>query len=480
MTPVETPQTQPKTLRSLQASVIALALLVAASAHGAGVDGARWSLRYERGCASLFGMYEPVLSSDGGSFSFCQARFELSTGRYLGPAPGRVLAALADGRVLRTDGEDLELADISGTVAVAASRIDQRSFAVAPGGQRLIAVERTGDTSHVVIRDLPHLAVARRLAVECSRCQGAVAARGADWFAFVDRSRVYLLNHASAKPVAIDTLPHDLVEVRLSPRGDAALIARADRTRAIVAIPSGTVLLELPTERGDLEFAVDRDRIAVTTHDSLRLFVRRGAGFVEAPLASEQKLHAAGAPPRFADDGHLLVVPLDALAVAVLAEGPPISRPSPSYEVNARGFVAQPLTPSPSHADDARVVSAPLIDPAAYGLIGRWSGPPGPFGAAVEVRVFACARDQLDGLDLRHWAEAALWRFVAEELSPETRFWQDAGARQLAWHDARHIIRIAERGQFIYRIEIDVPHGAPTAEAVRDFIEAPFGPIPSN
>lgn len=291
----------------------------------------------------------------------------------------------------------------------------------------------------------------------------------------------------------VATLRPELVglrSARLGARGEAALVERASGALAVVALPGGATLLELPRNSRYARVAVNAqgDRLALAATNLVTVYtLGHGAPRVLGEFRARNRRIV------FGHDGRSLVVDRgDDTLLSVWREGPaaPAVTARVAFHVPAgftQGAGAPPWLPVGS-----RHRNAGLQPRAEHGLVAQYRG------AHVSVGYYVTDGAELAAFRGRNtgWTRAVMERFAVGGFDPRSvRAWRARdGERQVEWRTPSPDgttwtrVRVVERGGALHRVELTAQEPCPRTaredctaieanvqEAVRAFLLEPFG-----
>jgi hypothetical protein len=433
-------------------------------------------------------------------------------GRYLGQVTQGVLALLPGDRAIFDESTDGGLALSTPGASKPARDGGGRpeSVAVDAAGARVVSFEDKDSERRLVVRELPSLKRVRETSLGKGPSEGTAAfladGREAAFTAYgctevacegdkdascrqekcEDTGIVAVENGAPAP------LVRGLRAAAFGARGDVAAVARKDGSIALVALPEGRALAELPGVDKDAEIqamAVSPagDRVAVAVEDKLAVYARQGEGAFVEVLADKRHFTRS---LRFSADGRTLFAGDD---LGVYREGAaPREQALPPYEVTLpRGFTRMERA-----ADTFRLADGSKEIGAEPGSIAMFTASK----AGTDVIIVARDPDEFDPSgDAEAWARrvaARLFPYAPLETAKDRKkahfvAWGGEGegrSFELRWtssgcEDMDHYERVTERGGAVYHVHLEIM-GTLSDKRVRPwlgaFFDAPLGQSPAR
>ncbi|NUO50980.1 MAG: hypothetical protein HOV80_19165 [Polyangiaceae bacterium] len=477
----------------------------------------KWSQAFDRACTGS--ITPPVVSADDASVAFCSRLFETKHGAFEVNIPIGVAAILPDGRLLSNDYEGhWKVGTPNGAKKTSTDGSLSSIFAISPDGKRFATFE---DDS-IVVRELDPLkevasidvgevspepivgffADERATAIVPGDCKTKRRRNkdGSEWRETKCASRSWMVVEGDKLVKLRDAA--DIESVAFAAAGNRAIVRRSGGARAVVALPGGETIVELPNDARDEvgPFALDRDGARVAYLDERGVVVQaienktlRELARVDGAMPSELVLAADGKTLYLADNSRMLVLregePERQVAVASYAATPP------------KGFApfrAQcPNDGEPPNTGDDDLCrarqrafgeSGSLVDEGRSMLL-----PEGHLRAFldkenfIEVYVTAVDAAEYPEKDDKAWAKsivsASVWS-GSEKGVEKTIKMRGSRAFDYAefWRggcDPKDIyVSAFERDGLLYRVRIEVPPEHPQKELTplfKAFVDEPFG-----
>jgi hypothetical protein len=277
---------------------------------------------------------------------------------------------------------------------------------------------------------------------------------------------------------------------RLGARAEVALVERANGSLAVVALPGGRTVLELPRGSRYQRVAMNAqgDRLALAATNVVTVYaLGQGAPRVLGEFRARNRRIV------FGHGGRTLVVDRgDDTLLSVWREGPP----APPVTARVAFRVPQGFEPGagapPWLPVGSRHRNAGLQPRAEHGLVAQYRG------AHVSVGYYVTDGGELAAFRGRTtgWTRAVMERFAVGGYDPSSvRAWRSReGERQVEWRTPAPDgaswtrVRVVERGGALHRVELTAREPCPRTaredctaieanvqEAVRAFLLEPFG-----
>lgn len=476
-----------------------------------------WAAVYRRACHGS--ITPPLLSVDGASVASCGALFSTDRGRFLGAAPANALALLPEGRVLARDmgNGGVSLIEPGRTSPLHVKGGQVQAAAASPDFSRLVTLESADAAGKraLVVRALPSLQ-------ELTRTPLGIGPSHEDTVGFLADGRAVALTGypcieerceeadtpgstcrkltcerrtlfaaGGDRPIPIAEGLGRVKVMALSPRGDAAAIAREDGTAAVIALPSGSVLAPVPPppagSEGFTALAVTDggERVAAAFDGAVRIYLRSGARLVEVSSHERRFTRAL----TFSPDGHTLYTGDDLVAYR---EGAP-ARPTPTA----------PFTIAPPDGFERLVErDGEMVHPRERGM--SWAVPLGlvamfndrKHGATATVLALDPDEHESSG-DARAWVRRVATRLLPyvtldDPKNPSAarlRVWGEPGARGAeiryvsdGCDPQEHVYRLQERDGGLWLVLLETAPGLSgkrLAAWTKAFFDEPLGPAPA-
>jgi DNA-binding beta-propeller fold protein YncE len=473
---------------------------------------APWAVAYERAC--IGSETAPFVDAKQTLIGFCDAVFSFDEGTRLGALPVGASDFAGEREVIggSYSGLGVEISPVLGRRPEAVRSFgggSGRSVALSPDGKRAIAVL---DDREVVVLALPNL----------ERLDGAPLEGGPLQTGFLaDGTPVVLAEHGCvtqavacegegtcsrtdcdgwalsrvARGALVDMGPQFATVQLMSfaRNGSRAVVERDDRSRAVVALPSGDELVELPSGDDDRRFddapfalSDAGDRVAYFAEGQL-VIAALGSGTTGG--AAMTPLHsvpfASASSIAFSPDGRTVLVKTIYGMIAFREGAPERAAPESAYAVTPpAGFHEVFRRQTPVSVD------RPLEDDLNE---DSWS----PSGAVTQFRGGDDIWVTVSMLDPRELGDAnvpiAEWAEHAASTDGEgpnrvenVHTWNGPGGRALEYvrfvrtgcEPSDDYVRFTERDGAVYRVEIAAPPGTPRgviAPLEHVFFDAPLG-----
>ena len=430
---------------------------------------ATWATEYVRECGGS--ITPPLVSPSGKRFVACDAAFELSSGRYLGRTPGEVELLVSDDRAVYADYTygGLTFSPLLESASGARSSVRGglvSQLAVSPLRDRIASIEErpNTDVSSVVLRSLFNGAVLDQAPLAAQNRSDQVAFLADGTAVVLANHNLFALENGSLQPLGERF--RGLSALAVAENGGRAVLIWPDR-RELVELPSGRSLATLSTSVPDPErpgAALDPSgqRVAFFAESGLRIVDVSNS---ERPVTLHDDPALRSGALRFSPDGRTLLVHHDDESLLVLREGATVKvTPPPEYSVDLpRGFELVDLEPYRSRSLIARYSRE---KPRAEVVV-----------TASDARQFGPAtlpRDRWAALVLeRDGRSTALFETPIRFDSSEARAFEFSYFRREGCDPIDSYFRFEQRGDFLYRIEIQVPPGT-SAKRVQPLIQSFF------
>lgn len=437
-------------------------------------------------------MTTAVVAPHAEYFSFCQARFDVAHGTYLGATNLGLALVLADGRSLRndfqSDGPVLGPPLDGGTRDVVLPGAELVQAAVSPDGSQVVTLEG-GEPAAIAVRSMPSLAAEQRVAADAllvafTRDRRAIALA-------TSGSETGVFEVTGGRLVSLGPRFEGVADMAVSARGDRAALTRTDGTREIVTLPGGDRVASLPPVDPQ---QLDASALALDPTGEVVAYAEPDGLFIaEVADGKAVVVHRDPALPRSSKTRLDLVFAPDSTTLFARSYGwvvafrhnefvPP--RPAPAYAIDLpRGFRDASIRDDGEYsfsdfARDERVAPVGLIRAVR--------------SADETIDVVAAALDPGEFPDsarasIEDWARLVMDRYDGDGAAiASVKTWSDALGRNLEYvryqrdgcDPSDQYVRMSERDGNLYRIVVEVPPGlAPkrVAPHLHAFFDVPFG-----